>query len=366
MTPNTPSNPEPAVKQPGTWTVLIMAALLVVGLGALWLLRNPSPPRSQLPARFDYDMARYAKVDPRLVRYRQAALFPIGLQTPRAIAVGPGDAIHIAGDQAIVVLDAQGQPRERIDLDAPPSCLAVDAAGNRFVGFKNYVSILDDRGKPTARWQPAGPRAVFTSIAVDENDLFVADAGNKCVIRYDRSGRMIEKLAQRDAARDVPGLVIPSAHCDVALGADGLLRVVNPGQHRIELFTRDGHYEAPLAWGLPGTAIDRFCGCCNPVAIALLPDDRVVTAEKAVPRVKVYSPEGHFECVVAAPQHFGATQALLSETRDEHKLLALALATDRQARGLVLDPAARAVRVFVVKEPQTNTDEDKETTDEHG
>lgn len=351
MTPDKPAGPDAPIKKPNAWILLAMLALMVVGFGALWSLSDPTPSQCPLPDRFDYDVAKYTKIDPALVRYRQAAILPVKLQTLRAIAVGPADTIHVAGDRALVTLDNQGLPLGRIELDAAPSALAVDAAGNRFAALQNYISTYDKDGQPTARWDSAGPRAVFTSIAVDEDDVFVADAGNKCVIRYDRSGKILGRLAQRDPRRDVPALVVPSPYCDVALGSDGLVRVVNPGRHRIEFFTRDGHYESPLAWGRPGTAIDRFCGCCNPVAIALLSDNRVVTAEKAIPRVKVYSPDGHFECVVATPDQLGATEALLDETREAHKLLAVDLAADSQGRVLILDPATRAVRVFVPINP---------------
>jgi len=202
MTHERPTGSNRTVNKVGLWLLVILVAsvlagiatLLAVGLVAFWLLSHDvsPPPPSAVPARFDYDLASYMNVDPALVAYRQAAVLPVDLRVPRAIAVGPGDTIHVAGDQSLVVLDAQGWLLRRIELDDTPRALAVDAQGNRFVAFENYVSIVDNRGKPTARWRPAGPRAVFTSIALDGDDVFVADAGNRCVLRYDRSGRMSE------------------------------------------------------------------------------------------------------------------------------------------------------------------------------
>ncbi|MBN2216922.1 MAG: NHL repeat-containing protein [Pirellulales bacterium] len=348
------------MRKPNFWMMLLLAALVVVGIGALWFLGDPSPRRGGLPRRFDYNLDPYMKIDPALVRYRQDAVVPVRLYDLRAIAVGPDDAIHVAGDRTILVFDAQGKRLRRMDLTDAPRALAVDAQGNSFVAFQNYLLVFNNRGETTAQWESSARRDVFTSVALGDNgDVFVADAGNKCVLRYDRSGKIIGKLAQGDPRNHVPPPVIPSPYFDVAVGSDGLVRVVNPGRHRIEFFTPDGHHETPLDWGSAGMDVEAFCGCCNPVAIALLADNRVVTAEKGIPRVKVYSPEGRFESVVATPEQLGATPGREVETREQHKLLAVDLAVDSQDRILVLDPDAKAVRVFV----EQNTKDAKDTKD---
>jgi len=342
------TNRHEALKKPGPWILLLIAVLVVVALVALLGVESGPPARSGLPPSFDYDLSRYAKIDPNLVHYRLAVLVPVDMQTVRAIGTGPDDAIYVAGDRAVHVFEPDGRLRRKIALDSAPRCLAVDRE-TLYVGFEDRVVVLNLEGKQLAAWEPAGAGAVFTSIAVDENNVFVADAGRKCVLRYDRSGNVLAELARRDPARNVPGLVIRSPYCDVAVGSDGLLRVVNPGRRSIEFFTPQGDYEAPLSWGASGTAVDQFCGCCNPVAIALVSDDRVVTAEKGIPRVKVYSPDGRFLCVVATPEQLGPTDTALDETRTGHKLRPVDVAVDGRGRVLVLDPAVRGVRVFVEK-----------------
>jgi hypothetical protein len=91
-------------------------------------------------------------------------------------------------------------------------------------------------------------------------------------------------------------------------------------------------------WGRPAAEIDGFCGCCNPTDFALLPDRRFVTSEKGLARVKVYGAEGKFECVVAAPEVFA------------EDVVGLDLAADAQGRIYVLDPSAKAVRIFARKD----------------
>ena len=45
-------------------------------------------------------------------------------------------------------------------------------------------------------------------------------------------------------------------------------------------------------WGQAGPMNSDFCGCCNPVAIALASNGSIITAEKTIPRLKLYSADG--------------------------------------------------------------------------
>jgi hypothetical protein len=355
MAQNGRSNRHEAVKKPGPWILVLIGVLVVVAVIAVLNVETGPPARSGLSPRFDYDLSEYAEIDPKLVRYRELELLEIAMQMLRAIGTGADDAIYVAGDQAVHVLEPDGRLRRKITLDGAPRCLAVSGE-MLFVGFEKHVGVFNFEGRQLAGWTPVEGNAVFTSIAADADNVFVADAGHRCVLRYDRSGKLLSELARRDPARNVPALVIPSFHCDVAIGSDGLLRVVNPGSHRIEFFTPAGDYEAPLAWGKRGPAVDEFSGCCNPVAIALLPDDRIVTAEKGLRRVKIYSADGDFQCVVATPEQLAPTDTAIKETRTDHKLLPVDVAADSKGRVLVLDPSAGGVHVYVKKEA-SETDE---------
>ncbi len=83
--------------------------------------------------------------------------------------------------------------------------------------------------------------------------------------------------------------------------------------------------------------LEGFCGCCNPSHLARMADGRFVTSEKGLPRVKLYAEDGTFVGLVAG------TDAFAKET------VGLDLAVDGDGRILVLDPVAKAVRVFVPK-----------------
>ncbi|HPD14680.1 MAG TPA: hypothetical protein PLE19_07015 [Planctomycetota bacterium] len=290
---------------------------------------------SGLGKDFTYDLTELRKVDPKLIHYDEAAAIDVPLKELRGLAVDAKDRVLVAGDDTVLVFRADGKREGETKTGGAPRCLAVAENGTLYVGMKDHVEVFDARGERQAVWESLGAKALVTSIAVGEEAVFVADAGNRVILRFDLSGKKLGLIGKKDEERNIPGLVVYSPFLDVAIGRDGLLWAVNPGRHRLEAYTADGHLEA--SWGKASVALEGFSGCCNPTDIAVLPDGRFVTAEKGMPRVKVYSHDGAFECVVAAPDCF------------EKHATGLDLAADSQGRILVLDPAARRVRVFVRK-----------------
>jgi hypothetical protein len=336
----------------GAMILPVVAAAIAVGVVAWLRIDSSGQQGNQLPETFDYNLEKYAKIDPALIRYTQTELIPTGLTEPRAVAVGPDDRIFVAGDKAVVVFASDGKQIKTVELKDEPHCLAVSRSdqaspGRLYVGMRDHVEVYGADGRRLALWPRPGARAVLTSIAVGEEDVFVADAGSLVVWHYDRNGKLLGQIGKRDPSRDVPGFVVPSPYFDVAIAPDGLLRVVNPGMHLIQAFTFDGHLDR--SWGKTGMSIESFCGCCNPSNIAILSDGRIVTAEKGLPRVKVYRDDGKFECVVVGTSTLAPNPSMLTEGCDPNSLHPVDLAVDSRDRILALDPSIASVRVFVRK-----------------
>ena len=320
-------------------SVLVAAVLLAAAGGAVVLAVRtwPDPDRgSGLRDEFTYDLSSLRATDPSLVRYAETEGFDPGFSEPRAVAVGPGDAIIVGGDGEVRAFGLDGAPQWSAEAPGPPVCLAVDENGTVYAGLAGRVAAYDPQAKTWRTWGSLGEGAVVTSVAVSAEGVYVADAGERLVIHYSRSGERLDAIGRKDPDKGVEGFVIPSGYFDVAPGAEGILWIVNPGRHRLEAYTADGC--CGLTFGRYSTRVEGFCGCCNPTHIAVLPDGKVVTSEKGIPRVKVYDEEGEFEGVVAAPDAFA------ERTRG------LDLATDSAGRVIVLDPVAKRVRVFVRKE----------------
>jgi hypothetical protein len=333
-----------------------VATLILAGIAVgIWVVvkNDPSGDRGNgLPPAFDYSLEQYQKIDPALIKYRQSAEIALEIKEPRGVAVGPDDRIYVVGDKELTVFNSQGKSVRNVALDGEPHCIAVAgkdhaAAGRIYIGMNDRMQVLDSLDSPAKSWETLGEKANLTSIAVAEQDVFVADAGIRIVWHYNPSGKLLGRIGGKDESRNIRGFIIPSPYFDVALAPDGLLRVVNPGVHRIEGYTFDGHLE--LSWGQRGLDVPAFCGCCNPAAMAILPDGRFVTGEKGIPRVKNYDAEGKFECVVVGPDVLAPNFSATTETRDDLRLKPIDLAVDAQSRIMVLDPNARKVRIFVEK-----------------
>ena len=344
---------------------LLVALAILVCIVAVWQLDVTGKKGSGLGKEFTFEIDTY--IDPNLILYEESAQ-PIStaFAASSAVAVGPNDCLYVAGDKAIKVFSENGSLLATMALTGKPAgagagkprSLAVSDDGKVYVGMPGRVEVYDGQGNQLTSWDSLGRDAVLTSIAVSKADVFVADAGNRIVLHYDTTGKLINRIGGRaavpvgapegDENRNVPGFVIPSPHFDLAVAKDGLLRVVNPGRRRIEAYTFNGDLE--FWWGESSVAVEGFCGCCNPVNFALLPDGGFVTCEKGLVRVKVYDSEGRFAGVVAGPdQLIEAGQARICEFPDQCQAGAFDVAVDSKGRVFVLDTVKNLVRVFSKK-----------------
>ncbi len=323
------------------------AGILAVGSGSF--AASVGPARAATAGKdanpFAYDVERFGKTDPKLIHYEQVGRFPGPKPDPRRIAIGPEDRVYIAAGNYVTILDRDGKQVSEIALTTAARCVAVAGDGTIYAGVRDHLEVFDGKGKLLATWESPGKRTWFTGLAVGENDVFAADAGNRVVLRYDKSGKLAGRIGEKSKERNIPGLIMPSPYLDVKLGRDGLLRVNNTGRHRMEAYTASGDLE--FSWGKPSAAIEGFCGCCNPIGLALLPDGRYVTCEKGLPRVKVYSPEGVFESVVAGPESFPENaKATFVKGTEDCRLGGLDAAVDSQQRIYILDLVTNGVRVM--------------------
>ena len=349
-----PSIPQPAAPSRRRFLRGGLRGLAFFGLGnALGWFSPRARARAAEPAgrgnasealgkEFTYDVSKFRKTDPKLLRYDAAGAITSGFKELRGLAVGPNDRIYAAGDQAIRCFSSEGALLNQFSLGALVRCLAVSADGTLYAGLKNRVLVVASDGARHADWPLLPAEAVLTSIAVSGSDIFVADAGRRFVLRCDPAGRVIGEIGRKDKSRNVPGFIVPSPYFDVAVGPDGMLWAANPGQLRLEAFTLDGRFE--LSWGEPSLGVAGFCGCCNPVHFAMLPDGRFITSEKGITRIKLYSPDGKLEGVVAGPESF---PKYFENPNATHT--GIDVATDSKARVLIADSLNGEIRIFTPK-----------------
>ena len=308
-----------------------LLAVVLVGVGVYFAIWGSRWNQQGLAPQDDW---RLHKTDASLLGYTEIDPIRPGLDDLRAVAIGKDDRVYVGGDQAVLAYSADAALLWRSAVPATPTALAADATDTLLVAMSDSVQTIGPDHKPSATWS-FGRGAILTSIAIAGDSIYLADSGLSAILRCDRQGKVLSRLGQADPARNIPGILLRNPHFDVAVGKDGLVWANNPGRHQVEAYTPQGERE--LAWGEMSMRIEGFADCCNPRDIALLADGRVVTSEKGLPRVKVYDSQGNLQCVVAGSGQFAEND------------IGMDVAADSKGRILVVDPAARTVRIFVPK-----------------
>ena len=324
---------------------ILIGVAVFIAVVALMRLDITGNKGSGLSREYSYEID--LSIDPNLIIYEESAE-PIntGFGSTQAIALDSQGSIYVAGDKSVRIFAESDVLLDEILLPGVPRSLTVANDGKIYVGIQNYIAVYSRQGKQLASWESLGDRALITSIAVKNDDVFVADAGNRIVLHYDTNGNLLNRIGDKDIDRNIPGFVIPSPYFDLVMRRDELLRVVNPGLRRIEAYTFDGDFE--FSWGKSSMSVEGFCGCCNPINIAVLGDDSFVTSEKGLGRIKLYDPEGAFVGVVAGPEQLGVT-AHVCTTPEQCQSGGFDVAVDAQDRIFILDTVKNVVKIFTRK-----------------
>jgi sugar lactone lactonase YvrE len=326
------------------WTAV---AILTVSAAAILFVtdRRPAPGPS-----YKYAVGADANTKPKANEsaYHEVQRIPLPIEDPTALTVGADGKVYVAGKDSILVLDPEGKELARHTVRWKIGALAVTGDGKILAGLRSRVEMLDAQGTSIANWGDLGERACITSIAADEDNVFVADAGNRVVLRYDLAGNLKGRIGEADSARKNTGFVIPSPYFDVAFDPMGAFWAVNPGKHGLENYRASG--EMVTSWYRAGMDAKSFCGCCNPIHIAFLSDGSIVTAEKGINRVKVYGPDTTLTGFVATPEALHAADTNSLSCNEAPAVNDLAV--DKKDRILILHGPEKAILVYEERRQQ--------------
>ncbi len=329
-------------------SVLGLSAAATGGLGLFSGNLQAGP--GDKPNPFALNTEGLRETDPKLISHAESTAFQMLFPEARRISVS-GEKLFVAAGNHLRVLNLKGEEQLAVEFAEPVRCAAGTRDGRIFIGLKSRVEVRDSKASSLSSWDLPSEKTWLSGMVAGKEDLYLADSGNRVVLRYNFEGKVLGRIGEKNAQRGVPGIILPSPYLQVALGKDGLLRVNNPGRHRVDVYTPDGDLE--MHWGVAGGGIAGFCGCCNPIGIAVLPDGRCITSEKGVPRVKLYDTDGTFKSVVARAELFPNNARSGAARRADGLLGGLDIAVDDSDRVYVMDLVSGQVRVMIPVEKKS-------------
>lgn len=310
--------------------VIILAVIIVDFVG------NRPDRRGENPYALEVD--QYREVDASLISHKETRNFSLGVMIPTDMSLHE-NKLYISGNSSLVVLPLDGTGATMHEILPGATSLEVDGQ-HIFIGFTTYVAKYSHAGELLQEWPDMGERTVITNLAIKGDNIYVADAGNRRIVIFDREGRQTGQFEGKAESEGGHGFIVPSANFDLAVNSFGELWVVNPGKHAVEDYSDDGRMRG--YWESRSFAIDGFLGCCNPARITTMEDGSFVTSEKGIVRIKIYDQSGKLTSVVASPDLFTGEDPQAPE-----------VCADQNGVIYALDFERDMVRVF---EPLTQTE----------
>src|SRR5918994_99906 len=182
--------------------------------------------------------------------------------------------IAVGADGVIAAVDSGNARVQRFDRDG------------KFLGIWG-----EDEGGVTFTRTDNGLGPTGVTIAPD-GTTWVADTWGHSVVALDANGAAVQTIgAETVDTGDDPGRVDETGGRffgprDIAV-SDAAIYVVDTGNERVQLFTRDGAFVD--AWGGYGSGPDQLI---EPVGIALGPDGNVYVADSGSARISIFTPDG--------------------------------------------------------------------------
>ncbi len=307
--------------------ILLLLAVVIFMVNDFFFTDGPDPENP-----YEYDLTELKTTDPSKFGYQEIGSIKPETDYLYGIAIDKEDNLYVSCTENILVYSIAGELKRSIPLRDNAYCITVAESGDIYLGMADHVEVYNLEATKLQSWKSMGESAIFTSIAVNEESVFIADAGNKIVYHFNHNGELQNKIGARDTENGKLGFILPSAYFDLFIGRHNELWVTNPGIHQLESYRPNG--ELITSWKRTSMLLDGFSGCCNPSHIAILSDGSFVTSEKGIERVKIHEPTGDFKTLVASPEQF------IAGTTD------LDLAVDSKDRIYISDPKKGLVRIF--------------------
>ncbi len=288
----------------------------------------------------DDEIREMKQIDTTQLGFYRSKTWETGIKGLTGLSVSENRVV-VCGNTLIAVFDTTGNRIGGFSIDSASTCVAV-FENDIYTGNGSAAAKYDFAGKLMARFNETLDGSYITSITVTDEYVFMADAGRRRILKFTKSGNLVQEFGKKDSISGSEGFIIPSPYFDIAYGGFNDLWIVNPGKLQIENFSVSGVKRSD--WGEELANGYRFTGCCNPAHFALLPDGSFVTYEKGNDKIKLFDPTGKFRVLVAGAGSFkGKPDFLLGRNN-----LVKDIATDQSGKIYILD-AYNRINVFKEK-----------------
>ena len=165
--------------------------------------------------------------------------------------------------------------------------------------------------------------SVILSIAINDKLIFVSDTNDKTV-------KAIKKDSN-DVIFDIKGepkFLIPGPFFPIGLYNDQIW-IADTGRHQLQIYNLQGEYVS--TW----TPSEPLPGCCNPTDFTIVGNGNIITMQKGISEVKMFSPTGEKICDIAPTNAFKSVSSKKQ------------MAVFREDAIVIYDPDLQSLRFFI-------------------
>ncbi len=223
-----------------------------------------------------------------------------------ALAVNKKDYLIVSGAMGgkpnIVVFSPAGKEVTKFEISGYANSCCADDKGNIYVGTyptkttKSKVYKYSAKGKLIKEWNEldSGSKTLQSTTGMNtyKGHIYVADTRMGCLHKFTLDGKYVTNVGKMREGKSRGEFSTCCGILDFGINqTTGDIFVGNLGRHQVSYTKNDG--KSFRTFGKRGSRIDEFCGCCNPVNMALTQNGYIVTAEKTIPRIKIYDQKGN-------------------------------------------------------------------------
>lgn len=199
-----------------------------------------------------------------------------------------GGSVYIATPNNIFIYGMSGELQTNFPTPSDLRDIAI-YEGKIYALYPTRIEIYDRQGEIANDWEACSENSDYCSLAVCPDGVFVTDAANKNICKYNLDGTLARFI------QSPKGFIVPS-YCFGITYMDGTIYCSNPGRHLVESYSTDGEFVA--AFGKSGAEAGAFSGCCNPAVLTPSNNGELLTSEKGIPRISCYRTDGSFRSVL--------------------------------------------------------------------